>query len=118
MLVSHLKYLFHSSTKNCVVEINQKVQNSTASASKVHSSNDPNGLERANSAGGGRESRISIDCFRFVDDHFYLATRSRGSITMRMLMGANGIYADGKAQPMSTNGIRSWIFLFFSPANH
>lgn len=23
---------------------------------------------------------------------------------MRMLMGANGIYADGKAQPMSANG--------------
>jgi TfoX/Sxy family transcriptional regulator of competence genes len=34
-----------------------------------------------------------------------LATRSRGSITMRMLMGANGIYADGKAQPMTANGI-------------
>lgn len=24
---------------------------------------------------------------------------------MRMLMGANGIYADGKAQPMTANGI-------------
>jgi TfoX/Sxy family transcriptional regulator of competence genes len=35
---------------------------------------------------------------------FVLATRSRGSITMRMLMGANGIYADGKAQPMASNG--------------
>ncbi|CAF0787976.1 unnamed protein product [Rotaria sordida] len=67
------------------VEINQKVQNSTVSASKVHSSNDLNVLERTNST-GGRES-----------------TRSRGSITMRMLMGANGIYADGKAQPMTAN---------------
>ncbi|CAF5178220.1 unnamed protein product [Rotaria magnacalcarata] len=69
------------------VEINQKVQNSTVSASKVHSSTDLNGLERTNSA-GGRES-----------------TRSRGSITMRMLMGANGIYADGKAQPMTATEI-------------
>lgn len=41
------------------VEINQKVQNSTVGASKVHSGNDPNSLERANSA-GGRESRIVI----------------------------------------------------------
>ena len=31
---------------------------------------------------------------------------------MRMLMGANGIYADGKAQPLPSNGIRSLIFLF------
>ncbi|CAF0926148.1 unnamed protein product [Adineta ricciae] len=67
------------------VEINQKVQNSTVGASKVHSNSDINGLERTNST-GGRES-----------------TRSRGSITMRMLMGANGIYADGKAQPMIAN---------------
>jgi hypothetical protein len=29
---------------------------------------------------------------------------------MRMLMGANGIYADGKAQPISGNGI--YLFLY------
>jgi hypothetical protein len=40
------------------LEINQKVQNSTVGASKVHSSNDSNGLERSNST-GGREGRIS-----------------------------------------------------------
>jgi hypothetical protein len=28
-----------------------------------------------------------------------------------MLMGANGIYADGKAQPMTTNGSVWFIFL-------
>ena len=38
-----------------LTEINQKVQNSSISASKVHSSNDLNGLERSNSA-GSRES--------------------------------------------------------------
>lgn len=32
---------------------------------------------------------------------------------MRMLMGANGIYADGKAQPMTANGILS-LFFFLS----
>jgi hypothetical protein len=31
---------------------------------------------------------------------FYLGAKSRGSITMRMLMGANEIYVDGKAQPI------------------
>jgi hypothetical protein len=32
---------------------------------------------------------------------------------MRMLMGANGIYADGKAQPMTTNGIYFFdLFVF------
>ena len=36
---------------------------------------------------------------------------------MRMLMGANGIYADGKAQPMSANGISSFI-LFLSSHDH
>ena len=61
MLVSDRKHLCHCSTKNSIVEINQKVQNSNAGASKVHSSNDPNGLERANSAGAGRESMIPID---------------------------------------------------------
>ncbi len=40
------------------VEINQKVQNSTVGASKVHSSNDSNGLERSNSI-GGRECMIN-----------------------------------------------------------
>jgi len=39
------------------IEINQKVQNSTVGASKVHSSNDINGLERANST-GARECMI------------------------------------------------------------
>jgi hypothetical protein len=39
------------------LEINQKVQNSTVGASKVHSSSDLNGLERANST-GGRECTI------------------------------------------------------------
>jgi hypothetical protein len=38
------------------VEINQKVQNSATGALKVHSSNDLNNLERANST-GGRESK-------------------------------------------------------------
>jgi len=33
-----------------------------------------------------------------------LGTRSRGSITLRMLMGSSDIYADGKAQPMIGNG--------------
>jgi hypothetical protein len=64
-------------------EINQKVQNSTVDASKVHASGDPNSMERTNSAGAREHAR------------------SRGSITMRMLMGANGIYADGKAAPMT-----------------
>lgn len=50
----------HSSSNDIfLLEINQKVQNSTVGASKVHSGNDPNGLERANSA-GGRESMILI----------------------------------------------------------
>jgi hypothetical protein len=39
------------------IEINQKVQNSTVGASKVHSSNDINGIERANST-GARECMI------------------------------------------------------------
>ncbi len=34
----------------------------------------------------------------------HLGTRSRGSITLRMLMGSSDIYADGKAQPMIGNG--------------
>jgi hypothetical protein len=29
-----------------------------------------------------------------------------------MLMGANGIYADGKAQPMATNGMSVLLFFF------
>ncbi len=32
---------------------------------------------------------------------------------MRMLMGANGIYADGKAQPMTTNGIYLFNLISF-----
>ena len=39
------------------LEINQKVQNSAISASKVHSNSDLNVLERTNST-GGRECRI------------------------------------------------------------
>ena len=42
------------------LEINQKVQNSTVGASKVHSSSDANGLERANST-GARESMFEMD---------------------------------------------------------
>lgn len=34
-----------------------------------------------------------------------LGTRSRGSITMRMLMGTNDVYADGKVQSTITNGL-------------
>ncbi len=52
------------------------------------------------------------------DYRFYLATRSRGSITMRMLMGANGIYADGRAQPMTANGILLIVFLFYDYLNY
>ncbi|CAF5091530.1 unnamed protein product, partial [Rotaria sp. Silwood1] len=63
--------------------INQKVQNSAIGASKVHSNNDPASAERSNTIGE--------------------RTRSRGSITMRMLMGASDIYADGKAQPAAAN---------------
>jgi len=40
----------------------------------------------------------------FVFLRSFAAARSRGSITMRMLMGANEIYADGKAKPMTANG--------------
>jgi hypothetical protein len=43
--------------KNLFIEINQKVQNSTVGASKVHSNNDLGGLERTNST-GARECMI------------------------------------------------------------
>ncbi|CAF0840416.1 unnamed protein product [Adineta ricciae] len=66
------------------VEINQKVQNSATGTSKANpNANDPSSMERSNSTNA--------------------RTRSRGSITMRMLMGSSDIYADGKAQPMPTN---------------
>ncbi len=42
----------------------------------------------------------------------YVGTRSRGSITMRMLMGANDIYADGKVQSMTTNGWDKFYYKF------
>ncbi|CAF3901687.1 unnamed protein product, partial [Adineta steineri] len=70
------------------IEINQKVQNSAAGTSKGHSNNNEQAaLERSNSTN--------------------TRTRSRGSITMRMLMGSSDIYADGKAQPMATNDEQS-----------
>ena len=34
-----------------------------------------------------------------------LGTRSRGSITMRMLMGASDIYADGKVQATTPSNL-------------
>ncbi len=34
-----------------------------------------------------------------------------------MLMGANGIYADGRAQPMTANGILLIVFLFYDYLN-
>jgi hypothetical protein len=46
---------YHNNLSLIFLEINQKVQNSTVSASKAHSGTDSNGLERANSI-GGRES--------------------------------------------------------------
>ena len=45
------------SLKHVPIEINQKVQNSNVGASKVHSNNELNGLERANST-GAREGTI------------------------------------------------------------
>ncbi|CAF3995082.1 unnamed protein product, partial [Rotaria magnacalcarata] len=69
------------------VEINQKVQNSSAVASKAHANNDQTGIERSNTSGE--------------------LARSRGSITMRMLMGQSDIYSDGKAQPPASNETQS-----------
>lgn len=65
------------------VEINQKVQNSASNSTKPHANTDLANLERSNSLSG--------------------RTRSRGSITMRMLMGAGDIYADGKVQSNTTD---------------
>jgi hypothetical protein len=90
------------------IEINQKVQNSTVGASKVHSNNDQTGVERSNSLSGRKYLHVQI-----YDYFICLGTRSRGSITMRMLMGANDIYADGKVQLTPANGWEGNFFLYF-----
>ncbi len=62
MLVRYSKYIISTYSQFIrffFIEINQKVQNSTVGASKVHSNNDLNGIERANST-GARESMIEI----------------------------------------------------------
>jgi hypothetical protein len=49
-----------------LLEINQKVQNSTVGASKVHSNSDVNGIERANSTGGRECMKEKSEVFQTI----------------------------------------------------
>ena len=95
---------------NILLEINQKVQSSTTNAIKVHSNSDLTGRRSMNSTNGRERKKIN-NKKQNDSEKSILATRSRGSITMRMLMGMNGIYANGKIQPMTANGMKT-LFVY------